>query len=81
MGFYDPLGLANANLWGSGEQAMIGFLMEPYPEPQPYPYPYPYPYPLPYPTQAAPSRLRLVRSSEAGAEQLQERGGVGGGAG
>ena len=26
MGFYDPLGLSSANLWGSGEAATIGFL-------------------------------------------------------
>jgi len=26
VGFYDPLGLSSANLWGSGEQATIGFL-------------------------------------------------------
>ena len=31
VGFYDPLGLSSANLWGSGEQATIGFLMEPHP--------------------------------------------------
>jgi len=26
VGFWDPLGLSSANLWGSGEQATIGFL-------------------------------------------------------
>merc|ERR1719265_488717 len=26
VGFYDPLGLSSANLWGSGEAATIGFL-------------------------------------------------------
>jgi len=31
VGFYDPLGLSSANLWGSGEQATIGLLMQPHP--------------------------------------------------